>query len=845
MKNFFKEYNYELITILLALIVIVSVFILQKVAPFGDNSLLTIDFYHQYGPMMAELRDRLLNGSNLIYSFRMGMGLPFFRNFFNYLSSPFNILLLLFKHKDIVMSYSVIIGLKAVASCLTMAIYLKHKFGKNYTFIALALLYGFSAYFTAYYWNIMWLDGMYMIPLIAYGIDELVNKNKIKVYIISLAMMLFINYFIGYMLCIFSVLYFIMQMIIETNKFDFKKIIKKCLTFAGSSLIAGGLCAIFLIPLYFGLKEISATSDAFPVSQYYDFTFKEFAFNHFTGVGSTVLKSGIGTAPNISVGILSIGLLLLFLINPKINIKTKISYLLLLLFLAISFRLGSLDFIWHAFHVPNDLPFRYSFIYSFILIIVMAYSIKDIKNIKTLWVGIIYLITLGLITCLYNSDYNNINKDMIIVNYILITIYYLCYVLTNYFNNFKRWALTLFLISAGLECTLVINNNWEIDHSIEVYYSNYNMVEENLNYLKNNDKDFYRLERLSMLSFNDPSWFGYYGQVGFSSMEYENLAVLQNSLGMPGNEINSFYYKMNTPIYNLMFDIKYLFGNMDENKYFNKIYDNEESIYKFNNTVGLLFGVNSDIKNWHATYENAINNQNEFIYISSGIKDIIEGINFLKKEIVYEDEGHTIVKYTFPNINDNYYMYLANSYMADFIVSDNTLYYLEDDYSYAINYEGYTIHKYDSLNEKYIISNNKVNKNIEVYIGYSYYDDYEDEYFKIYKLNNDKFLNVYNYFIDKKVEIVSFKENYIEAKSNFESDKTVYSSIPYDSGWNIYVDGKKVQTFKIGNALLGFDVTKGEHKISLKYKVPYIEISSLITIISLGGFLTWLKIKKN
>ena len=844
MKKLLKRWDYLLITFILSTIVIGAIYYLQKVAPLGNNSLLTIDFYHQYGPMLVELRDRILNHLNLIYSFRMGMGLPFFRNFFNYLSSPFNILLLLFKFKDVVMSYAVIIGLKAIASACTMCFYLNKKLGKNYSFIALSILYAFSAYFTAYYWNIMWLDGMVMLPLIAYGIDELVNKNKILFYVISLAVMLFANYFIGYMLCIFSVLYFICEMFIVTKKFDIKKILKNCLNFGGASLIAGGLCAIFLIPLFLGLKEISATSDVFPTSQYYDFTFKEFAFNHFTGVGSTVLKSGVTTAPNVSVGVLALSLLILFLMNAKINIKIKISYFVFLLFLAVSFRLGQLDFIWHAFHVPNDLPFRYSFIYSFMLILMSAFSIKNIKSIKPLWVGIVFGLSLGLILLLKILDFKNINEDMIIVNLIVITIYYLCYVLIIYFKNFKKWAIGFMLLTASLEAVMVVNNNWDINHDIKTFYSDYDGVKKALNYLDENDKNFYRVEKLNMLTFNDPSWYGYNGQVTFSSMEYENMAVLQKNLGMPGNEINSYYYKQNTPIYDLIFNIKYLIGNsVDDNRY-SLFYQDEENVYKYKYTTGLMFGVNEDILTWKPVYENAIKNQNDFISKATGINDLFELVNFKKKEVIYTDDEHTVIKYIFKNYDDNYYMYFPISFGGDFVINDGSLYYLNDDYSY-VNNCNLAIYSYNDYNEKHIINGRSYNDNIEIIIGYTYYDDYLDEDFGIYKLNVNKFDNVYNRFLDNKLDINSFSESYIIASSDYNVDTLVYTSIPYDKGWNVYIDDKKIDTNIIGNALLGFKVPGGKHNIKLKYSIPYIKIGSLVSIISLLSLVLWIKLEKD
>ena len=112
-------------------------------------------------------------GDNLIYSFNTGLGLPFFRNFFNYLSSPFNIIILLFERDNIVTSFSVIIALKIIFASSVMSYFLKNFFNKNSLFITVfGLTYGFSSYFVAFYWNIMWLDGMIYLPLIVLGIKR-------------------------------------------------------------------------------------------------------------------------------------------------------------------------------------------------------------------------------------------------------------------------------------------------------------------------------------------------------------------------------------------------------------------------------------------------------------------------------------------------------------------------------------------------------------------------------------------------------------------------------------------------------------------------------------------------
>ena len=284
------------ITFMISLFIISILYIFNNVTPFGEKSLLCVDFYHQYGPMLGEVYDRLHEGSNLIYSFNMGLGLPFFRNFFNYLSSPFNLLIMLFQRKDLVTSYSFIIGLKAVVASVTFVYFISHKFKtKDLYLIPLGILYAFSAYFSAYYWNMMWLDGMVLIPIITLGIERLVDEDKWLLYTLSLALMLIANYFIGYMLCFYSVFYFIIYNIHQAKftKKEFKKnllrFIGRCARFAISSLLAGALVGIVLIPLYKSISSISASHGLIPHVQYYKFTIDDFLMYHFTGTPTTTL----------------------------------------------------------------------------------------------------------------------------------------------------------------------------------------------------------------------------------------------------------------------------------------------------------------------------------------------------------------------------------------------------------------------------------------------------------------------------------------------------------------------------------------------------------------------------
>ena len=840
--NKLKKYNFIFYTFILSFIIIYCIYKLQEIAPLGRNSMLTIDFFHQYGPMLSEFFDRINNGENLIYSFNLGLGIPFYRNFFNYLSSPLNIIILLFNRNNLIMSYSIIIGIRAIITSITMAYLLKRKLNlNNYLNIGISLLYAFSAYFTAYYWNIMWLDGMMLLPLIILGIENIVNKNNGILYTSTLTIMLYSNYFIGYMICIFSVIYFISYLIIKTKKFNIKNILKKCFKFGLCSLISGLLMAWSLIPMYDALTTTNATAGSMPTNQYYAFSFLEFLFNMLTGVNSTVFASDISNSPNVSCGILGIALFLLFILNNKISLKRKITYSTILILLLTCFYFGPLDYIWHAFHVPNDLPYRYSFIFTFILILCCGYSLKYISKISYIKVFLAYLISMLLITIVYYTKYENITMNMIKINYILITTYFLIYNLYNFFPKFKKLAITIFTITICIECIISVNHNWDILQYIDEFYSSYPDINNSIKLINSRDTElFYRTEKNSILTFNDGAWYDYYGQTTFSSMAYDSIAKINNNLGQPGNYINSYYYKQNTPIYDLIFDIKYMIGtNEDPKRYHLILNENNTLTYKNNHTNGLMFGVNNNIKEWTYNYNNPFEYQNEFIYNTTNIKDVLYKLNYKNKEII-QDNNETIIKLTFNNINDNIYIY-DNNYLINYIIIDNTMYYKNEDSIYNISDKINTnVYYYENYNETYVINKN-TNNSIEIYVSYS---NYLDEELNIYSIDNDKFITALNILNKEKVELLEFDEYYIKAFLNSNTNQSMYTSIPYDKGWQVYINDKKTNTYKISDSLLGFDIPKGENNIELKYIPNNLDVGLSISITTLIFTITHIIIKK-
>ena len=324
----------------MAAVAMLIVYFCTQMFPIGDNSILRMDLYHQYGPLFAELYDRLFSHGSLTYSWTSGLGSCFLGNYFNYLSSPIGAIVVFFGHKHVPEAIAAMILIKAGLSAGTFTWYLKRSVRSHSLLSAtFGLLYAFCAYMLAYYWNVMWLDAMVLLPVILYGIERIINEGKIGVYLAALALSMFSNYYMSYMLCIFSVLYFVYYYFAHYSFSSLvnrrwgekhKSFVGSCknsrllragVLFALASLAAAGLMACVLIPTYRILQNCSATNGSFPQEVKSYFTIFDFFANHFTALTTTIRSSGDDVLPNVYCGVLTLILAPLYFFTKSISKK--------------------------------------------------------------------------------------------------------------------------------------------------------------------------------------------------------------------------------------------------------------------------------------------------------------------------------------------------------------------------------------------------------------------------------------------------------------------------------------------------------------------------------------------
>ena len=178
--------------------IMLVLFIIRGIYPFGDRSFLFSDMYHQYMPFLSEFVHKIKAGEGLFYSYNVGIGSNFLALYVYYLASPFNWLVFLLPEGLIMefMSYLVILRIGLMG--LTFSIYLRKVFGKeDPAALLFSTAYALSGYLAAYNWNVMWLDCLILLPLILLGAERLVREGKWVMYTVTLGLCILTNYYIS------------------------------------------------------------------------------------------------------------------------------------------------------------------------------------------------------------------------------------------------------------------------------------------------------------------------------------------------------------------------------------------------------------------------------------------------------------------------------------------------------------------------------------------------------------------------------------------------------------------------------------------------------------------------
>lgn len=352
--------------------------LISKFEPFGNYSMLYSDMYHQYYPFFVEFRRALLEGKGVLYTWSVGLGMDYLGLIAYYLASPLNLLSILVPEGWLLEYFSLLVPIKLGLAGLFFAIFLQGLFEKEDISTAVfGGLYGLCAWALGFQWNVMWLDTFALLPLVALGAVKLLEQRKFLLYTLSLFFSVFINYYVGLFTCIFVFLLFFVYEICRWS--GWKKFFGDLFRIAFFSALALGMTAILALPTLTALQTTQSSVNKFPtgfrlnIASSHDIWGLLDAMRKVAGnMGGALEPNFKEGLPNVYCGIFSVVLMFLYLMAGGVRLRDKLCAVALLLFFNVSFIIRQLDYIWHGFHFTNMIPYRFSFLYSFV-VLYMAY----------------------------------------------------------------------------------------------------------------------------------------------------------------------------------------------------------------------------------------------------------------------------------------------------------------------------------------------------------------------------------------------------------------------------------------------------------------------------------------
>lgn len=802
-------------------LVLVVIFAQRGIFPFGEECFLRTDMYHQYAPFFSEFQYKLTHGGSLLYSWDIGMGVNFSALYAYYLASPMNWLVALCPRQFLIEFMTVLIVIKTGLSGLSFTWYLrKHTGTREFGSCFFGIFYALSGYMAAYSWNIMWLDCILLFPVILFGLERLVKEKKGMVYCIALGLSILSNYYISIMICIFMVIYAAVLVILYPPKKG-KEFAATAGRFTLYSLLAGGLAAVVLLPEIYALQATASGNFDFPktVSSY--FSIFDMIARH---IGNVQTEIGLDHWPNIYCGVAVLMLLLLYLGNKNIKIKEKAVYFSLLLFFYASFSVNVLNFIWHGFHYPNSLPCRQSFIYIALVLVMCYKAYLELKN--TPWKHIVMAFWgAAAFVILAEKLVDNEEQFHFAVFYAAI-LFLALYTGCIYLYHSRKWCRDGVLLAVlGLVfCESAVN--MAVTSIPTTSRTAYVKDNEDTMLLADSIRSsvFYRIEKGESRTKNDGAWMNFPSASLFSSVASAAMSDFFKSVGCESST-NAYSVKGSTPFIDALFATRYgIYPDQQPADSLKEQIGRQGSMWFYENkyTLPVGFVMPQDMEtNWVLDSGNPANVQNDLSSVL-GVSNLLvpaEGVSEGKKLTFTADAS------------GDYYVYVTNKKVEEVSaeIGERSL-------------------SFDNVDRGYFLELGYLPKGQEVILQ-SKTDGNPAMQAEIWRFDPEAMEEIYQCLSQSPLELSSWTDTGLAGSINTPEGGTMFTSIPYDKGWKIWVDGTAVSGRPVFDAFLGVDLEPGEHKIRLSYEPQGLKTGAVITGVSAAAVAAlavcgWMKNKK-
>lgn len=825
---------------------VILAFAVTGIYPFGENQIPVIDMYHQYVPFLSELQAKLQSGGSLFYTWNGAAGSNFWNLLAYYGASPLNLLLVLFPKKFIVEGVTVILLIKIGLAGSFMTAYLRNRSrSADFITVGFSTLYALCSYVMAYYWCIMWMDAVMLLPLCIQGLYRLIKDGKIALYTITLALIVFINYYMAIMVCIFILFYYPVLYFSLDLKAGCKGCGKITGKAVGCSLLGIAMAAVMLLPTYLSMQKTYYISADMPQEwRFYNDVLD--VINQLLPNAQLTYRDGL---PNLYCGLIVVILLVFYILCKTIPFREKTLHLVFLAFLFLSLNINKLDFIWHGFHFPNQLPYRYSFMVCFLLIGMAYQAFLKIHQIKlnAIWgilaAGIGYLV---LAQKLLSHKETIPDLNLFVYGGIAWLVLY-CIVMALYKRGYVKKSMFGFLIVVLIVSEMASNVCTSFEQVGNTQRSSYFENSRDINVLTQqvSDREFARLELDTNDMLNYPALYHYRGISQFSSSVNADVTALMEKIGIEGApEKNRFNYNPTDPVTNAILNVKYLIGKNHkiEDPDFDPIGASGHSyLYENKRPLSIGYMTGNEIRTWNTHAENPFDVLDDYIRAATGNryggvftelkKPRLTGENMSVSE---NGDGHLETSATDAAADGRAVISWTAKHAGKHYV------FVEADRAEQITLhrpDRGSVEDLDIQNDCGSVINAGVMKKGETFQIIIDYAAGQEGMIKVHACTLDETAwdGAYQILSKNMMQVTEWSDSGLKGTVAAEESGVLATSVPYEEGWTLKVDGRQRRIHElVGGAFIAVPLDQGTHEIELSFRPPGIMAGGLI---SLGAIL--------
>ncbi len=867
----------------IVLVFMLIVMAIMTVAPFGRNSFSRIDSMHQYVPFFSDLKRKVWDGEGLFYTWNIGMGSNFLSLLLYYMASPLNLIMLFVPRTGIFAAFSLLVTLKISISAATFGYWLSRRRGapsNNFLITVFSIAFALNNYNIGYYWNVMWLDCIMFLPLAVLGLERIFRGESPKLYIISLFYILYVNYYIAFIICIFLVLWFLTHNMGHVDaphtghRFKnvmiligrhLKNFVMKGVAFAGSSVLAAAMAAFALLPAFLGIMTTSSAGKGFPEFGFYGSIF-EMLKQHFALLTPIDVQSFDGGV-NVYCGVFAVILFFLYLFSDRIPLKDRIMKLLLIAFFFLSFNTTTLNFIWHGFHDQYGIPNRFSFVYIFTLLTIGYEALMRLRQ-----TGAFRLAMAGscsiifYFVCFYKTEMDSVLPFWAVfaITLALVLVYMI------FFFVRRQGGLKVRTTSIILACIMFVEliGNASVgfmanDVSNGEYYGEYTeamqTAKENVDrYAGLNGATFYREDQARPRMIDEATFNGMRSVGTFCSTVGGELVETMGRIGCYTG-VNEFLFLGGNPVLNTLIGVRFIYARDVEfagiASRTTPVYDNDRvQVYENEYVLPIGYGVPSSVQDWVPAAGDRIAAVNRMAKVMSGVGPVY--ITYAPPLTASGENCSTWVTDNRPHIvnfdkNGEGSMKITVSCE---IGSDGN--YVMDTRCNGVNRVKFSLNGLKKENDRLetqILDLGNLHAGDQLEFEFEFEDKASDSgTLGIYlsRLDEAAYKEMYEKLSEQPLEVTYVKDGKLDGEITMKENGLLFTSIPYEKGWSVEVDGQKVEPATVGKAFLAVPLTAGHHTVKLRYVSPgflpglLVALAAWLVFIFFFVLNIWKKIRK-